>query len=675
MDGTPRALTDTAAQRSLPDAKVLALTGIAFLWAIFAGVLAVPAPLVSDDWFYLAMMDALVNHGTLFLDNGYGEFPSDTLRIRYLIPTPDGLAPQYPSGYAFLAAPAYMLLGAHGPVMLNTLAAIATLPVIVVLGRHLFDDRELALNAALIWALGSFAFDLTVGIWPHGLATFFAAAAFAAAAVAWKSRPNADLGFMALAGLAAGAGIHARVDCVLVAPAIAIWILGVHRRPYLALAAFAVGLAPGLAAAAALNAVKFGVFSPVSYGRTGDAGATSPAAYAPLAAVALGVAAGALLLGLERVRRFAARPAVIAGGIVVVALLVAAIAPLREIAARLIVGFYGLVIDFGQYAGSPRGVEIFEDGSLRVHGFIKKALLQSVPYAAAILMLLPAAFTGRNRPAILGCLLSIAIFVAPFAWLSWHGNSGNSMRYFAYTLPFVAVLSAAALREIGPGRRFSIGIAAVLFVLAVLAVRMAWHAYDVRYIVQVPLANLTIVALAALSLALLLLPRSPLRPVLASAARGVFLLGLAVAFVSGYVFDLATSQVLRATGQQGIELAADLPANSLYYTLTPAMAPPRLNAPPRMTARADTYDIRIDRELVAYAFASGRRVFAQTEKLAEAMVAQGAAGAMRRLSQLGPEFDVYELFPPGAEPAGAAPSGESGSGARGSEADAAGAGE
>lgn len=647
MDGIPRVLTDVTVQRSAVDARVLAITAIGFAWAMFAAVVAVPAPLVSDEWFYLSMIDGLVNHGTLFLDNGYGEFASETLRIRYLIPTPDGLAPQYPSGYAVLAAPAWMLLGAHGVVMLNTLAAVATLPAIVVLGRHLFDDRELGLNAALIWAVGSFAFDLSVGIWPHGLATFLATSAFAAAAVACKARPNADLGFMALAGLAAGVGLHARVDCVLVIPAIAIWSLAVHRRPYLALAAFALGLAPGLAAAAALNYAKFGIFSPVSYGRTGDAGATSPAAYAPLAAVALAVGTGALLLGLKRVRAVAGRPMVIAGGLVLVAGLVAAIGPLREIATRLIVGGYGLVIDFGQYTGPPRGVEVLADGSVRVHGFIKKALLQSVPYAASILVLLPAAFAGRDRPGILGCTLAIGIFVAPFAWLSWHGNSGNSMRYFVYTLPFVAVLSAAAWREIGPGRSLRIGIVAAVIVLAILAIRVAANGHEMRYVLQVPLANVVIVALALLSLALIVVRNQRSRVVLASAARGVFVLGLVAAFVSGYVFDLVTSQMLRASNRAAIERAADLPANSLLYTQTPAWAPLRLNAPPRMTARADAYHIRVDRGLVAHAFASGRRVFAQSEELADAMVAQGAAGSMRRLSQLDPSLDVYELFPPG----------------------------
>ncbi|MCZ6884897.1 MAG: hypothetical protein O7E53_00880, partial [Alphaproteobacteria bacterium] len=45
----------------------------------------------------------------------------------FLTPTAQGLTPQYPAGYAFLAAPFFMLGGVRGMIFLNTLGALGLL--------------------------------------------------------------------------------------------------------------------------------------------------------------------------------------------------------------------------------------------------------------------------------------------------------------------------------------------------------------------------------------------------------------------------------------------------------------------------------------------------------------------------------------------------------------------
>ena len=88
---------------------------------------------------------------------------------------------------------------------------------------------------------------------------------------------------MVVAGLAIGLALNIRTDAALAMPPLALWALATFRRPYLALFCLTVGLAPGVLTAAALNLAKFGIFSPVTYGRQGTTGgATSLSYYAPL---------------------------------------------------------------------------------------------------------------------------------------------------------------------------------------------------------------------------------------------------------------------------------------------------------------------------------------------------------------------------------------------------------
>jgi hypothetical protein len=221
------------------------------------------------------------------------------------------------------------------------------------------------------------------------------------------------------------------------------------------------------------------------------------------------------------------------------------------------------------------------------------------------------------------------------------------MRYFLPMLAPLAVLAAVAWKEIGPGRSRRIALAAVAATLLLWMALEAGDGHALQYVLQVPLANTVAAVLTILSLALigLDLTGSRHRDAAASAVRGVFGLGLVVAFVSAYVFDMLATQSVRAAFRQAAAATESLPAESLLFSYTPAFSDVRFNRPPRMTVRTNTYDIEIDPDLVAHAFESGRRVFAQDRRLAEAIVATGAAGDLVVRDKTR-NLELIELLPP-----------------------------
>ncbi len=158
--------------------------------------------------------------------------------------------PQYPSGWAFLAAPFYAAGGIYGLILLNVLATLLAVWLIRVAGRVFFDDDRLGLVAALLYVFATFAYDYAGAVWPHAPALACILGATVAAGLAWR---RDDLRWAFAAGLVLGFGVNMRVDAILPLVAIAPWLLGVMRRPYLALALLLAGLVPGLAVAAALN--------------------------------------------------------------------------------------------------------------------------------------------------------------------------------------------------------------------------------------------------------------------------------------------------------------------------------------------------------------------------------------------------------------------------------------
>lgn len=630
--------------------SVVALVG--FAWIALAAFWAAPAILYVDGLLYQGMIDAVVRNGSLFIGNGYPEYRSEALILTFTHPSEAGLAPQYPGGWGILAAPAYALAGVRGVIVLNALASAMTLGMVWLAARALLEDRRLAIHAALIYGLATFAVDHAFGISPHAMSTFLVAAAIAAAAHGWRAGGNAELGGAFLAGLALGIAINARVGALIVAAPLGVWLLGAGRRPYAAAGMLLLGLAPGLAAATAINYTKFGILSPLSYG--GSGGATSLGAYARLVPLAGAGALAALALGIGRVRAAVYRPVALAIAAAGLGALLLALPPTRELLLRLASGFWVLVVDFQAVPLPGKDLALNPDGTISASGNFKKALLQSMPYAAAVLVLIPRLVRGPERAGLALCLLICALVVTPFAFLTWHGGTSKNMRYFLNLLPALAILGAVALDRVGKLARARPAPAAErLAVLAVIGGGLAYgflRGYSPGFVVEVTLANA--IALAATALAVtVLVARGAAQGIAASALRGVMIVGLVAAFCSAWLFDLRVTQSQRASNLAVWSTAGDLPADALVVTYFPDFVPFRLNRPPALTAEADVRTLTVGPALAALverAFAENRPVIAQSRHLAAQLVELGLSSGFAPRYGLSEFYAFHDMRPPAA---------------------------
>ena len=140
----------------------VAVTLVALIWILLAAFWAAPASFTEDGFIYQAMLDAFARNGSLFLDNGYEEYGSEALALNYVQIAEGRLAPQYPGGWAILGAPAWLLGGVRGIILLNAVAGALTLVMIWIAAEALFRDRTIAVTAALVYGLASFAVEYAV---------------------------------------------------------------------------------------------------------------------------------------------------------------------------------------------------------------------------------------------------------------------------------------------------------------------------------------------------------------------------------------------------------------------------------------------------------------------------------------------------------------------------------
>ncbi len=120
----------------------------------------------------------------------------------------------------------------------------------------------------------------------------------------------------------------------------------------------------------------------------------------------------------------------------------------RQALLSIAEGVWILIVDFQAHPAPAHGLTVMADDTIRMHGLVKKALLQSLPYAAAVLVLAPRIWRGPDRAAAVFCPLFAGLGIVPFAFGNWHGRMANNMRYFLNLVPVLVILSAVALREI-----------------------------------------------------------------------------------------------------------------------------------------------------------------------------------------------------------------------------------
>jgi 4-amino-4-deoxy-L-arabinose transferase-like glycosyltransferase len=525
-------------------ALLLALLAAHTIFSIF---FAAPGHYSVDEAMYHLMARDLVANGSLMLWNGYEEFPSSTLLFGFMQVQPEGtLASQYPHLSTFLVAPFYWALGFRGLFALNALAFAGAAGLCFLIARRLFRDVALALNACLILSLATFAWQYSQAAWPHALSMFIVTLAVYCAVAGYQAQTRrGEIAMALLAGLLLGIGVGVRLDAVFALPAILLpFLFVVPSRPLAALMV-CTGLLPGLLALAAINQVKFGIFSPFTYGYAGGASATSGIGrYLPLAitgltgaVIAWGATRPAGRVILARYRWAAV------GGIAVLAA-VALLTPQGwAMFARLADGAWQLLVDlrFRDLAIKEGALTRSPDGALIYIGSLKKSLLQSAPYLVALILPVAALLRGRDALALGIALLVPAAYVTVYSYFAWHGGQAVNLRYFVPTLPFFAILTAYAWREIAPALgRIWIGLAAVGGIATAILHLGANYPEPPALPVQETIYLTAPLALAAITTILLLavtaIPHER-APHIRGAAAAMVLVGLVWGGSVGFAYD------------------------------------------------------------------------------------------------------------------------------------------
>lgn len=451
---------------------LLILLGVHIILSLFA---VAPGHLSVDEGVYHMMSESFATNGSLAIWNGYEEFPSPELALLVARPVNGQLFPQYPHVYTFLAAPFYAVMGYRGLFLLNAIAFVGVAWLTYLLAIRLFRDRDLGLNAVLILALATFAWEYSQAAWPHSTSMLFVMAAVYLAVLAVESPALPfSLVFAGLSGLIAGLGAGVRVDEFFVVPAIAVWFLFLRPVRWREAAGQCIGTLLGLVPLAFLNHIKFGVWSPFSYGKP-DEGATAEAglvAYIPLAA------AGLLLLlivwcstMLPKTRWLGTPLARFTIGALTLGFVVALVPQAQDLVHKLMNGAFQLLVDLRirdrniLEGGLSRG----STGGMIYLGSLKKSLLQSAPYLVILLPLLLRLGRGPGEGhRLLLPFLIVAAYVATLSYFAWHGGLCLNLRYFLPILPFTSLLTAIAIREyrLVEGRRGFLLSALVLAVVA-----------------------------------------------------------------------------------------------------------------------------------------------------------------------------------------------------------------
>jgi 4-amino-4-deoxy-L-arabinose transferase-like glycosyltransferase len=423
------------------------------LYSLFC---VIPGCLIIDDVTYSQMAKNFADSQSLEIWNGYQEFPSrELVGLGQLRAYNGRLVAQYPYFYPVLAWPFYRLAGFHGLFLLNSLAFLIILLMVYLLTRKLFADENLALNACLIFIFADFAWEYSQAIWPHALSTLFVVSAtYCAVCASYAARARSSAGLAMIAGLLVGLGAGVHLSVFFGFPVMVIILLLACPWSRWAVTAFLLGTLPGLGLLSATNFRKFGTFSPFSYGNVGGP-TRGIGPYLPLVSFGLLALVMVWLCLQPRFRKIFAKHLWLSLSLVILLGGIALYQPsARNFGHKLWHGAHKIVVDLRVpenaalepiQTRSPGGAILYVDG-------LKKSLVQSSPYL--VILLLPlAAMVRREKDSIplLALFLVPATFTGVFSYFAWHGGPCVNMRYLVPILPFTAILSAYAWREMSLG--------------------------------------------------------------------------------------------------------------------------------------------------------------------------------------------------------------------------------
>lgn len=560
--------------------KIAIISLLMILQVSYTVTLTRPAHFTVDEGVYHMMARSMARDGSLAVRTGYTETPSEELVYSFLRkdlhdPAAPRLVPQYPSVYAFVAAPFYMIGGIKGLFWINLLAFFGTAWATAAIARRLYGDNALALNGVLILTLGTFTWEYVQGIWPHSLSMFLVAAAVLAGLVALdKEPPGKATAWAALAGLIIGLGAGIRYDAILVAPAVALPFLFAPHPRIRPIAGLIAGLVPGLLLLAFTNEAKFGVFSPFTYGSDAQGGAVSMRGYMPVMVAGVGGVALAWLGTRTHVRKYyeGRTPWVIAAGIIaIVAILL--VPQTRGLSLRLIEGAWELVVDLRFRPDIEEwGVSRTATGGLAYGDSLKKALLQSCPWL--VLLGIPiAAWTRRRDPGTTVLFLVIGAFLTLYGYQRWHGGLGFNMRYFLPFLPLAAILAADGWKSLASEIPSGWRRAAVIAGLLTVFIWIPLLTNDLTLAIEPVLLNTPLAIAAALGLILVLraMPMGPIvkrmRPIAGGVGLALSATALAWAFTTSFAYDLPRSSVTRSANYNiGTEIRSLIEPDSILFS-------------------------------------------------------------------------------------------------------------
>jgi hypothetical protein len=592
---------------------------LAALLAVHLAVSAfgiVPGYLSIDEAVYHQATRDLVETGSLGLQTGYEELRSPELATLFIWVHDGRVVPSYPYLFPALAAPFFALLGYRGLFVLNALAFVGVALAVYALARRLFADRVVALDATLLFVLGTFAWEYSQAAWPHALSLLFVTGAVLLAVVALQSSGPRALRAALAAGVVAGLAPGVRLDAVVALPAVLLPLLFARparlREAALALA----GAVPGLALLALTNLAKFGSANPLSYGSAFTG--TMLGVYLPGIALASVALAAAWLLGRERARPFVERrEKALAAGLAATTLGLAAFPAVRSVARWT----WALAVDLRTLDADrvaawvprlPGGGIVYVDG-------LKHSLLQSLPWLAILAVLVVRGLVRGARGAL--ALLAVVPVVAVVAENGVWGHDGGlslNLRLMLHALPFLAILGAYLGHElarawgIGPGplsSSLAAGAAAAAFVALVVRADGALEP------LEVPILVIPLVLAAGLALLVCAgewLPEGGARAVARQGAWAALAAAIAWAVLVALVHDYPRHRARRAENWAigGAALPLVPPGSLLFTSEYPDPVLRLLETDGVLFAYPYEDGFADFARLVEVALASGRRVFA-----------------------------------------------------------------
>jgi len=445
-----RALIEGSSSPGLPRTLLLVLL-LAGIHLSVSFLTMVPGPLSIDEVTYHLMVKNFSDTGGLEIWNGYRECPSPELASASMVPVDGRLVPRPPYLVPVLGWPFYRLVGTSGLYALNALAFLGLVAVCFAIARRMFPHRSLSLNACVILALASYAWEYSQAAWPHVVAALFIAGAFYLTLLARDS--GRSVAFACGAGCVLGFGAGIRLDVIFALPCLAVPLLLARPCRFREVLATGLGTLPGLVLLAAVNHIKFGNASPFSYGRSPTSFSLEEMGrYLPFVAAMLAVAM--FVLAAIRIRamdRFRSHRRFVFPAGVALGLLSLLIPQVGAQAWKFLHGSWQILVDLRirpMYFQEPALTRL-DGGGMVYAGGLKKALLQSCPYLS--ILLLPLVRMVRRHPdaSRLFALFTIpAVYCGFYGYFAWHGGLCLNQRYLLPALVFTSILVAYAWRAV-----------------------------------------------------------------------------------------------------------------------------------------------------------------------------------------------------------------------------------